>query len=247
MQQPSIYYDIPYQLQSGAIQLQTCTCPSFALTNDRCKHIFLVQRYIRTMKVSPSSQRTEAASDDETRGNGVPTSVTDLRTTPSGSEKDATTLDSAPRDDASTIAQTLRLDHAERSVDFGRPDDMPVAMPVIQCDLGVVDDNAECVRINHDDADDAAPLTRERMPSYSPPPLYATEAEERYRAKGRALQAEFHEVVKGLYNLTVNNRTLADRHDQQRMGNMIAELRTMIPTWQEAIGQRGAGAAQSRY
>lgn len=197
------------------------------------------------MKVVPSTERTATASDNETGDDVTVPVISDLRMTASGGREASPMLHPSPSPHASNTAQQSSVIHTEGSLASEPHNDLPIAMPAIQYDTREAANDTEYAPGDHDNDADAAPLTRERMRSYSPPPPHATQDQDRYKATGLALQLQFNDVVAGLYNITINS-TLAERHDQERMRNMIAEVQAMIPTWQEAIGQRGAGAAQRR-
>jgi hypothetical protein len=103
--------------------------------------------------------------------------------------------------------------------------------------------------VHLDDDDDLLPYTQTAtatLRSESPPPRHVTEQEDRHRQTGKALQAQWNNILEGLYNMSMSAK-LEERHDQERMRNMISDLQAMIPNWQEAVGQRAAGAAQSRF
>jgi hypothetical protein len=199
---------------------------------------------MRKLRVTAPVNRSESASEHEKEDGLL---VKDLRTVSTVSSNHTfphNTLQSQQQDEESEQHASIRRTQSKRVVQLEAE---TVFMPEIRFEDGEDTSRERLTRIgdHHDDNDDAFPTASQRMPSYSPPPLHFTQQEDRHRAEGKALQMQFNELVEALYHMSIRS-PLAERHDQERMRDMIAEVQAMIPTWQEAIGQREAGAAQRR-
>lgn len=60
LQDPGVYYAIAYTIKGDEMEPVSCTCPSYQQTDDRCKHMFLVQRYTSEQVATQSVVRNES-------------------------------------------------------------------------------------------------------------------------------------------------------------------------------------------
>jgi hypothetical protein len=238
LQDPSVYYTITYGDKGDAIQPLTCSCPSYQGSHDRCKHLFLVERYLEAVPkvVAEDAPELDMTLDDTVDvDDTVHVIVEDLRT---GGE--TTRPADEPADDRETALPTVGVSSntfAVWSMDLDP-----------QLGVGNVQDEEDEDVLEDDSLPPMATsnlASTSRLMSSSPPPSYVLERERRSRQEGEAIRETWNELTETLYRMSISTE-LAERYDQERMTNMVAQLQTMISTWQEAIGQKQPGAAQRR-
>lgn len=89
------------------------------------------------------------------------------------------------------------------------------------------------------------PSSSSLLRSESPPPPHALAAEEKRKAEAKALWTTWNGLAETLASVSIST-PLEDKHDIERMRNMVAQLQMFISAWPEAIGAKEPGAAQRR-
>jgi hypothetical protein len=233
LRDPSNYYTISYVAKDDTIQPKTCSCASYQNSHDRCKHLFLVERYMEVVpKDGPDPSSVEGSIS------GVPTemAVQDLRSSGNGASHLAAASVADPM-----VASAAGIFEAW-TTDTPRAGEMQSQIPMeVQSEE---EDDSHDIPFIANSGDVQVSFDRIGVPC-SPPPSYVADRELRYFREGQAIQETWNDLTGTLHGMSISSK-LAERHGQERMRNMVAQLQAMISTWQEAIGQKQPGAAQRR-